>query len=134
MLVTLLHNTLPHVHHHHHAEAPTKELSDQYHDHPHHDESGSTKNDTEHSFFSLSHLIEHHSHADHQHEFISFTEENQSFTLEEQQLIWAVLPYQPVTYLHTEKLHLHRYALYDKVTTDQPFLSSCPLRGPPALG
>ena len=135
MLLGMMHNAFPHVHHVHEVSVDEElkgESHHHHHDSSHHHHPGEDDNDQENKNF-LDFLFKNHSHTQHTHQYTSATVEHVKPV--KQIEIKAFGSSDPWEFTANKAgIGLHRYVLFDDVGSDDPYSDSHPLRGPPALG
>jgi len=135
MLFGMMHNAFPHEHHEHELpdNAEFRGNTDHHHhdsDHHHH----SDENETDHeqkTFFDF--LFKNHSHTKHTHQYTPATVEHVKTIKQIEIKFFGSSDSWEFTAKETD-VGLHRYVLFNNVGSDDPFLSSNLLRGPPSLG
>lgn len=135
MLFAMMHNAFPHVHHEHDlvGNNELKETSHHHHhDSDHHHHSDEDESDQEQkTFFDF--LFKNHSHTKHTHQYTPATVEHVKTV---KQVVVKVFGISDVWEFKAQKtdVGLHRYVLFNDIGSDDHYLHSNPLRGPPSLG
>lgn len=135
MLLGMMHNAFPHVHHAHEFDGHTELIGESHHHHhdsDRHHHSNEEENDHEEkTFFDF--LFKNHTHTTHTHLYTPATTEHvktvKQIVVKDSEGIdsWEF------TAQETD-VGLHRYVLFNDIGSDDPFLYTNPLRGPPLLG
>lgn len=135
MLLGMMHNAFPHVHHQHdEGDAVVSGGGFHHHEHhgDHHHHPGMGDQDHEQNGF-LDFLFENHSHSKHSHQYTPATLEQVKavkqlgFGLYVNSVNWSL----DVKHVDTG---LHRYILFEDLAPKHSYLPPHPHRGPPSLG
>jgi hypothetical protein len=130
-----LHHAFPHVHHEHESIAGTEltaEVHHHHHDSDHHHHSDEEENDQDQkNLFDF--LFKNHSHTKHTHQYTPAIVKHVKSVKQIEIKIFGSSDSWEFASKETD-VGLHQYALFDNVGSDDSFLYSNPLRGPPALG
>jgi len=135
MLLGMMHNAFPHVHHAHEFDGHTELIGESHHHHhdsDRHHHSNEEENDHEEKTF-LNFLFKNHSHAKHTHQYITATVEHVKTV---KQIVVKILGSNDSWEFSAKEtdVGLHSYVLFNDVGLEDPNLNSNPLRGPPSLG
>lgn len=135
MLIAMMHNAFPHVHHEHDLNGHKEligETHDHHHDSDHHQHSSEEDNDHEEkTIFDF--LFKNHTHTTHTHQYTPATVEHVKTVKQIVVKAFGTSDSWEFTAKETD-VGLHRYVLFNDIGSDDPFLYAYPLRGPPSLG
>lgn len=135
ILFGMMHNTFPHVHHDHDLDGHKELIGESHHHHhdsDHHHHSDEEDDEHEEKTF-LDFLFKNHSHANHTHQHITATVEHVKTIKQVVVKVFVRNASWKFSVKETD-IGLHRYVLFNDIGSDDPFLCTNPLRGPPSLG
>ncbi|WP_215224383.1 hypothetical protein [Echinicola shivajiensis] len=128
------HNALPHVHHQHeHQESKVAVSEHHHHGHHHHTPQKDDQEKKDSPSSLLDFLFKNHSHSQHAHQHPQVTVEYQKLKKQLDYQYYADF-FQWVPELIVYENGLHRHVLLDNRSSENPYIQSHPLRGPPSLG
>ena len=135
MLLGMMHNAFPHVHHEHKLAGDVELRGGSHHhhhdsNHHHHSDEDESDHDQK-TFFDF--LFKNHSHTKHTHQYTPATVEHVKSVKQLDVKVFSNGDIWEVAANKTD-IGLHRYVLFNDVGSDDSYLCSNPLRGPPALG
>jgi Family of unknown function (DUF6769) len=128
IIIMMLHDALPHVHHFHGKIGEVSEYTETRHDSQEYDNHHSDEQDS-----LLSSLLDTHLHFFHTHEFVPLTKGSNLYSINKAFPVLAIVETYDLL-PESEKHNLHRYTLFKQAFYNNPFLLNCSLRAPPSLG
>lgn len=135
LLIGMMHNAFPHIHHEHDLVGHTELIGESHHHHHdsdnHHHTDEKEGDQEEKTLFDF--LFKNHTHTKHTHQYTPATVEQVKTVKQVVIKVFGCNASWEFTAQETD-IGLHCYVLFNDIGSDDPFLCTNPLRGPPSLG